>query len=437
MIEKNARRHALESLIKCYANSRYSNLEIDSVLRRVSLSPEDKRLYTALVYGVIEKTVTLDYIIRQFSSIADEKIAVNIRHALRLGIYQILYLDRVPDSAAVNETVELVKGFENKGAIAFLNGVLRAVCRGREEIAARIGRLRGAEYYSVNYSYPLWMAEHFMQSYGEERAEEIMRRMNLPSYPTLRVNTLKTTAAALHERLTADGVRCALQSEREVALLQPYPVEALYGFEDGLFFVQDSASVLAVRLLAPRAGDLVVDPCACPGGKSFSAAMEMENRGTLHAMDLHENKLSLVQSGAKRLGVGIIATRAHNAKTPFDPLLGKADRVICDLPCSGLGVISKKPDIRHKSKEETERLPALQKEILRASSAYLKPGGVLLYSTCTLNPEENERVTEAFFRDHPGFESLHRKTYFPKQETDDGFFIELIRKKERAKEHGI
>ncbi len=428
MTEKNARRHAFESLIKCFSNGRYSNLETDSVIKKTNLSPEDKRLYTALVYGVIEKTITLDYIISRFSAVDQSKIATNIRHALRLGIYQILYLDRVPDSAAVNETVALVKGFENMGAISFLNAVLRSVCREKDKVDSLIGELRGNEYLSVKYSFPLWMAAHFVGSYGA-RAEDIMQSLNLPAYPTLRVNTLKTTAEKLYEGLRASGVQCSVKSGEAIALSRSYPVDSLYGWGDGLFFIQDTASILATTLLGPKPGELVVDSCACPGGKSFSAAIAMGNKGTVHSMDLHENKLSLIESGAKRLGLDIIKTRAHNAKAPLGELVGKADRVICDVPCSGLGVISKKPDIRYKSKEEMDKLPALQKEILRACAAYLKPGGVLLYSTCTLNPEENEMVTADFLADSPGFERLHGKTYFPKKETDDGFYIELIKRK--------
>lgn len=411
----NARSLAFESLKKCTKDGKYSNLEVLSSLSRVNLDPRDKALYTALVYGVIEKGITLDHVLSDYSRIPLEDLDVGALVSLRLGLYQILFMDRVPDHSACDEAVKLVP----KSAKSFVNGVLRAILREKDEVIKSIETAP----LSVKYSVPQWMISIWQDGYGEEKTLEILKGFESRPPMTLRVNTLK---------ITADELLCHIDGK-------PHPIhsdmiyaagnaEGLYGYAEGLFFVQGTNSRTAVKALGLQAGETVIDTCACPGGKSFSAAIDMKNQGRIYSFDLHSNKLSLITRGAKRLGIDIITADTCNAASPCEELLGSADAVICDVPCSGLGIIAKKPDIKYKNYSDVERLPKIQAEILSASSGYLKSGGRLLYSTCTLNPEENERITEEFLKEHKNFRRAegYPVTAFPSDDSDDGFFYDLL-----------
>ena len=429
----NVREAAFLSLGKCLCGDKFSNLELDSAIKKYGFSPSDKAFFTTLVYGVIEKKLTLDYVIGHFSSKPIDKIEPKLINILRLGAYQIIYLDRTPDSAAVNESVELAKKHTHKGTSGFVNGILRNIARNKNALPFpdRSGDPMG--YLSVKYSLPIWLCQKWSEDYGENKAEEILSAVNVNPPITLRVNTLKTTRDELLARLRSKGIDAEKTSlsGNGVKLMKSVAVSELDVLDEGLCYVQDEASQLCVSALGAKAEETVIDTCSCPGGKSFGIAMDMGNKGRLISLDIHESKLSLVKNGAEKLGISIIDASVHNGSTPKDELIGKADRVLTDAPCSGLGVIAKKPDLRHKSFDDISRLPDIQYKILCSSSEYVKSGGVLVYSTCTLNKDENERVVEKFLENNGEF-SLSGEgmpfdepmlTLFPSEHGTDGFFI--------------
>ncbi len=411
------RRLAFDSLKKCSKDGKYSNLEVLSSLSRTELDTRDKALYTALVYGVIEKSITLDYLLSKYSRLPLEKLDANTLTALRLGLYQIVYMDRIPDFSACDESVKLVP----HSSKSYVNAVLRAAVKNKDGIE----KVLDSAPLSVKYAVPDDIIGIWRRGYGEDVTLEILEGFMQKPPMTLRINTLKTSVKEFLRHV--DGKE---HPELSDVVYASGNAEALYGFDDGLFFVQGSNSRRAVAALSLKAGETVVDTCACPGGKSFSAAIDMKNQGKIYSFDLHANKLSLVSKGAQRLGIDIIEADVCNATAPRAELEGRADAVICDVPCSGLGIIAKKPDIKYKSLSDIERLPKIQLDILSASSLYLKNGGRLMYSTCTLNPDENEKVTDAFLLSHPEFKRADGfpKTYFPSQTSDDGFFCDLLLK---------
>ncbi len=418
-----ARSLALLSLIALERDGRYSNLEVDSRLSRNSdsLSDADRALYTRLVYGVTEKRLTLDYIISNFSSEPLDALDEDVKTALRLGIYQLRFTDRIPEHAAVSETVDLVRR-SRKG---YVNAVLRTYIRAGKPLCLPDENGDRIKYLSVKHSIPEPLVDHYIRSYGEESAEALLGSLNREPKTGLRINTLKISVIDALKRLGgtlssfADGI----------LLVDGLSEDAKAGIADGLWFVQDEASRAATVLLGAKPGETVVDTCACPGGKSFSAAIDMENRGKVFSFDLHANKLSLIEKGAARLGISIIETAERDARTPDASLVGQADRVLCDAPCSGLGVIAKKPDIRYKDLSSLARLPEIQYGVLCGASEYVKNGGTLVYSTCTLNPDENERTVERFLGEHADFDLISEKTFFPHIDGCDGFFAaKMIRK---------
>ncbi len=431
----NARELAFHSLLSSEKNGKYSNLELDSVLKKNPLSPADKNLYTTLFYGVLERKISLDHLIESYSSRPLSSLSKGVQQVLRLGLYQIFYLDRIPDNAAVNESVQLIKNTKEASAASFVNALLRTACRNKEQ-GFRFKNESENQRLSVIYSYPLWMVELWIKAYGNKKACRIMDAQNQKSALTIRVNTLKTDRDSLAKRLLDHGVETTPCPEAASALQihGNFSLQASEEFKEGLFFVQDLSSQIACQLLAPAPGETVFDVCCCPGGKSFHAAMLMNNLGTLRCCDLHPSKLTLVKQGASNLGIRCLDVFPNDSSQLKEEWIGTADKVICDVPCSGLGVIGKKPDIRQKEQKEILRLPQIQKNILNASARYLKKGGTLLYSTCTLNPEENERITEEFLKNNSGFRRSptlsEPLTIFPEAHNKDGFFIDLIERTE-------
>lgn len=432
----NVREAAFLSLGKCTPGGKYSNLEVDSAIKKYGFTGSDRAFFTALVYGTIEKRITLDYVISRFSSKPPEKLEPKVLDILRLGAYQILFLDRVPDSAACNESVELAKYHTHKGTSGFVNGVLRSISRGKNAI--EYPEKGNAGYLSVKYACPEWLCTMWERDYGYEKCESILSGLNRNPRITLRVNTLKTDRESLKKRLSDDGIGCTgtVLSENGLVLDEYTPIGDVTALADGLCFVQDEASQLCTAAVDAHPGDTVIDACCCPGGKSFGIAMSMGNKGRIFSLDLHESKLSLIEKGAERLGIGIISVAVQNGAKIREEFIGKADRVLCDVPCSGLGVIAKKPDLRHKSPEELERLPEIQYAILDTASRYVKPGGKLIYSTCTVNKRENEENRERFLREHPEYSGCAEAmpfgksevTLFPDEHGTDGFYIAAFRK---------
>ncbi len=422
----NPREMAQKVLDRVESAAQYSNLALDTAIRRSNMSAEDRALFTTLVYGVIERKLTLDACIAAHSSRAQETLDTGIRNLLRMGIYQMLYLDRVPDHAAVNETVALAP----KRARGYVNAVLRSFAKDGKRIPVpeRESDLTG--YLSVTYSVGVPLCETFLRELGAEKTERILAAFQRPAFPVLRVNPLRTDRDTLLRRLSDAALPAepCRESRMGIRLLRPVPVAELPGFAEGDFFVQDEASQLCVTALDAKAGMTVLDLCACPGSKSFGAAMDMENDGRVISCDLHENKLSLVRSGADRLGIRIVETEARDAREENPVWRECADRVLCDVPCSGFGVLAKKPELRYKDPAGSRELPQIQREILRTAAAYVCPGGKLVYSTCTLLPEENERNVAAFLETNPSFSLTEMRTFLPEEGTD-GFFYAVLQKK--------
>ena len=396
----SARSIALRLLVDMERKGQYSNLALDHALQNEPLSPKDKALLTTLFYGVIEKQITLDYYIRALSSRPIETLDTEVLGLVRLGLYQLIFLDRIPAHAAINESVALA-GRKRAG---FVNAILREYTRRGADIPLPDKETHPIAYLSVNYSYPESLCELFEDLYSFEECESLLGAFNRPQPLTLRVNTLKTTREDLLARLHAKGVSAEICPHAPHGIrCEGGAVRDLPGFDEGHFFVQDEASQLCVETLDAREGHTVIDTCACPGSKSFGIAMSMNNKGVLHAFDLHKNKLSLVETGARRLGIDILRTAARDGRIFVPELEESADRILCDVPCSGLGIVAKKPEIRYKNLDDIKNLPDIQLAILENASPYLHPNGVLVYSTCTLVREENENNVARFLTRHPEF----------------------------------
>ena len=442
----NARECAFVSL-KRYANSqKYLNIEADATIRRAKLQDAERNLYTALFYGTVERQITLDYVIAQLCPNRPlENIDENVLLILRLSLYQLLYLDRVPAYAVLDQAACLTRRFAASAAVPFVNGVLRAATRMGKQISYPDRRQDFIGYLSVFYSVPRWLCEMWTDAYGKTKTERILSTMQTHAPVTLHCNTQKTTCDKVIATLKESGIDAHLVpfAPRAVQIGTDVSVQKLTGLQSGDYFVQDLSSQISMLLFDPHAGEKIMDACACPGGKSFAAAVQMQNQGVVDAFDLHENKLNLIRRTAEALGLSIITARTHNASV-FDPeLFEKYDRVLCDVPCSGLGVLAKKPEIRHKDPTSFARLPQIQSQILDNCSRYVKPGGLLQYSTCTLSVAENEEVVKRFLSAHDEFSPVPFSygpvvgsegmcTIFPDQFEQircDGFFVAQMRKK--------
>ena len=421
----SARSLALETLKKCEAGGQFSNIALDLALKKSDLSESDRALATTLFYGVIEKRITLDYVISRLSSRALGEIDRDTLALLRMGVYQLRFLDRIPDHAAINETVSLATA-KTKG---FVNAVLRSYTRQASEIALPEREAGESRALSVRFSVCEELCGKLLSIFGYERCESIFASLEGKDHLTLRANTLKISRDELVDKVAG-----------EKTALSPYGVKtsgqvtSLYGFAEGLFYVQDEASQLCAMALGAKEGERVVDTCSCPGSKSFGIALDMKNQGEIYSFDLHANKLSLVESSAKRLGIDIIKTEERDARKPREELVGKVDRVLCDVPCSGFGVLKKKPELRYKDPKASAALPNIQYDILENSARYLKTGGVLIYSTCTIFPEENEDNINRFLAAHGEFSLCPFEagelrcergmiTLLPYDYGTDGFFI--------------
>ncbi len=422
-----ARSLAFRSLVKSTRDGKYSNLELNATLEKKTLSSEERSLYARLYLGVTEKKITLDYLLSRISSIPLNEVEAEVLCLLELGAYQILYMDRIPDRAAIFETVELGKRV-CPSAASYINAVLRKLSAEQREILSYLD-IPGKKGLALRYGYPKWMVTLWQDAYGKERCERILEAHNTPPALTLRINTLKISVEEYCKILESQGISFHKNTlcQNGVTLEKNMAPTALYGFDEGLFFVQDAAAQHAIDRLGAKAGEKVLDLCASPGGKSFGAAMDMEGKGEILSLELYESRLSLIDEGAERLGIKIIRTEQNDSSVFREEFKERFDRVICDVPCSGYGTIAKKPDIRHKSPAEAESLPALQRAILETGAAATKKGGKLVYSTCTLNPAENERITDAFLLDHPEFVRIGKaETIFPVGGENDGFFCDLL-----------
>lgn len=436
----NPREAALAALERCRRDGAWSGAAIDMAIKRYALDRRDGALASRLCLGVLQNSRLLDFYINCYSNTPSDRLEARVRDILRLGIYQLVMLDKIPARAAVNESVALCKSSGCARASGLVNAVLRKVSNSLDQLP-RIPGEGTAEYLSIKYSHPRWIAEKIMQQKGYAFAEAFLAANNCPSPLDLQVNTLKTDKESICRSLLRLEIDFSVPEYPGNCLsLKGGSVSALPGFEEGLFYVQDRAAAMAVSILGLKPGMQVLDACAAPGGKSFAAAIAMENQGSILDCDIHEKKLPLIQSGAQRLGVEILSTRQADARQPLPELQGRFDAVIADVPCSGLGVIRKKPEIREKTGEETARLPQIQRDILENISRCVRPGGVLLYSTCTVLREENEDVVGWFLRRHSEFEAEDFSvgtrsaekgmyTFWPNVDGTDGFFAAKLRRK--------
>ena len=432
-----AREAALRALVACEQQGAWSDGFLKKILRTAGLDSRDAALTTRLCFGVLQNRLLLDHYLGKLSTVKLEKMEPAVRNALRLGAYQVLFLDRVPDHAAVSEAVDLArKGSKNPRSAGLVNGVLRSLVRQKDS-------LEPPEDPAVRYSHPRWLADLFTRRLGREEAAALMAADNGEPPTCAQVNTTKATVEAVADSLRAEGVEVTPHPWLPNCLLLSHTgsLEELTAFRDGLFYIQDAAAKLAVLAADPREGMDVLDACAAPGGKSFAAAIAMEGRGKVVSCDIHPHKMDLIRAGAKRLGLDCITAQVLDGKECKEEYLDGFDLVLADVPCSGLGIIRKKPDIRYKDPKPLEGLPRVQKAILDNVCRYVKPGGVLLYATCTLLERENEDVVRAFLDKHKDF-TLERfqlpgdfegaregmVTCWPHRHGTDGFFFAKLRR---------
>ena len=443
----NARAAALKALLRVEGQEGYSNLVLNAELDAMGADPLDRSLATAIFYGVLERRLTLDYIIGFFSKIPVKKLSPAVREILRIGLYQIRFLEKIPPSAAVNESVNLARRNGAARSAGFVNAVLRSYLRAPGRAAFPDRDREPLRYRSVFYSCPEELIAFWQGAYGESVADGILESLLCRPSIFARVNNTKVSEEQLIKRLAGENVKAvpAPFPENAVRLDTPGSLPGTAAYRDGLFHVQDLSSQLCCRVLGPKPGERVLDVCAAPGGKSFTLAELMENRGEILAFDKYESRTELIRQGAARLGLSIIRAQVRDAAADTekeDP--APADRVLCDVPCSGLGVLRRKPEIRYKFPSALDSLPDLQYRILCRSSRLVKPGGVLLYSTCTLNPAENSGVAGRFLTEHRDFSPLslplqgpagrlvpepdNQLTLFPQACGTDGFFISAFRR---------
>lgn len=399
-MKPTARKAAFDLLCRQERLGSYSNLALDESLRELRLDAKEAALTTQLFYGVLERRITLDYALSRHLRQPLKKLKPQVLTILRLGAYQILFLTKIPQSAVVNEAVKLAKSSGCGFAGGLVNGVLRSLAR--EPLT--YDKLEDpCKRSSVQYACPEWLVRMWQSAYGEDNAVGILKSAFGRPPLHIRVNTVKTSDDALIKRLTEEGAVVQKAAPPHALTLEHTgAVEKLPSFQDGLFHVQDLSSQYCAMALGVHPGDRVLDLCAAPGGKSFTLAQWMENEGELSAFDLYPQRAALVAEGAKRLGLSCIQAKTGNAEE-YDEKIGKFDKILCDVPCSGLGILRRKPEIRFKSPLDIDNLPDLQYRILCTASNYCTPGGRLVYSTCTLHPKENEGVVSRFLEEHLEF----------------------------------
>lgn len=425
-----ARDVALTALIACRRQGAWSDGILKQTIGRNGLDRRDAALASHLCYGVLQNQMLLDFEICQYLNGDVRKLQPQVADILRLGVFQLTLCDKIPVSAAVNEAVEQAKRFANRRAAGLVNGVLRNIVRNLDNLPQPTDL-------ATRYSHPQPLVDLLIQAVGQEKIEPLLASHNCAPEITAQTNTLKITTDALAEQLEALGVNAQSHPWLDDCLIlsDSGSVEQLEPFRQGLFYVQDPAAKLAAKCAGVKPGMAVLDCCAAPGGKSFACAIAMENCGHILSCDIHPHKIQLLEKGAARLGIDILTAQVQDASQLRGEWVGQMDVVIADVPCSGLGVIRKKPDIRYKDLSQIRRLPQIQQAILKNQAQYVKPGGVLLYSTCTVLPQENEEVIGCFLAEHPEYapESLPMAesgmvTLLPCDQGTDGFFICKLRR---------
>jgi 16S rRNA (cytosine967-C5)-methyltransferase len=440
----NARETALHIVNDIEIQGAYANIALAKILIAHKLNDQDRRFVTELVYGTVKTKVTIDYFLAKFISRGLKSLSPVILNILRIGVYQLMFLTKVPASAACNQSVELAKKYGHAGTVKFVNGVLRNIARSPEKLTYPDKQSQPVEFLSLVYFHPQWMIKRWLERFGYDETEQLCQANNEIPPLSLRTNTLKIDRLALLEILEQEGVTCeSVNNVPEGILCSKHPsLGSLTSLKDGLFQVQDISSMLVAHVLGAKPGEYVIDACGAPGGKSTHIAALMNNQGRVLSVDLYDHKLALIRQNAERLGITIIETLALDATELASANVGLADRVLVDAPCSGLGVLRRKPDARwRKNAALLTELPILQGTILESAAQCLKPEGTLVYSTCTTEPEENEQVVQRFLQQNSQFvleetglflpcpvhEALVQ--YLPHRDHQDGFFIARMRRK--------
>lgn len=432
----NTRQSAFEALLKTEKEGAYSNIALDLLLSKSGYDTRDRAFVSNLFYGVIERKLTLDYQIGLYTAKPVSKMKADLLTVLRLGAYQLLFMDKVPSSAAVNESVNLTK----KNGLSHASGLVNAVLRKIDKNALLLPSEENySEYLSVKYSCPQWLINKWIKEYGRENAEGILAHSLGACKTYIRVNNTLTCADELIKMLGDEGVNAVktnIENCLEVAL-NGRGVESLESFKNGFFHVQDAACQLCAASLKAKPGDRVFDLCAAPGGKTYTIAECMNGEGEVLSFDIHSHRVELISKGAQRLALSSVKAMVGDACV-YNDKYGQADAVLCDVPCSGFGIIGRKPEIKYKDPDEVKSLPALQLEILQNGAKYVKQGGRLVYSTCTLSHSENEKVCKKFLESTSDFRAVspfgdntegEYVTLFPHLNDTDGFFIACFERK--------
>ena len=433
---KSARQIAFEALLKVHKDGAYSNLIVDSLLKEnPGLDERDKSFVCNIVYGTLDRLILIDYNLGLYLNQPVKKLKPELHTILRMGTYQLLFMDKVPSRAAVNESVNLAKVNKSHFAASMVNAVLRRVSDNGLRLPDSADN--ETEYLSVKYSCPQWLISLWIDSYGYDNAVNLCEKALETPPLVIRCNTVKITVDDLIWKLAEEGVVATKSDILPEALIidTSVAVDELDAYKNGLFHVQDSASQICCLAVDAKPGETVFDLCSAPGGKAFTMAEMMENTGVLRAFDIYQSRVELIRNGASRLGLSNVFSYLSDASI-FNENYGLADRVLCDVPCSGLGIIRRKPEIRFKNPSDIDNLPDLQYRILCNAVRYLKDGGRLIYSTCTLNPKENSEVCDRFLKEHPDFSavdilpSIRRYsdeekylTLMPHIHSTDGFFV--------------
>jgi 16S rRNA (cytosine967-C5)-methyltransferase len=439
---QNPREAALLILDNIYQRGAYANLALAKGLRGAPLSLLDRKLATELVYGTVKTTGTLDWYLCRVINRPFRKMAPRLRTILRMGAFQILYLERIPDSAAVNESANLTRKYVNENSVKLVNGVLRQLSRTKQQWKFPEGENHIFERIALEQFHPEWLVRRWNYRFGLAEAEAMCRYDNQVPPVCVRANTLRISRDELLEKLTDLGIRAEASTwSADGIICRHIPsLESMMKEYGPLLYIQDESSMLVAPILNPKPMDTVLDFCSAPGGKTTHLAQYMQNKGSILAMDLYDHKLRLVQENASRLGITCITTLVHDGTQPLKGWESKADAVLVDAPCSGLGVLNRRAEARWTKQERTlSQFPPIQKKILSNAARCVKVGGHLLYSTCTLERDENSRVRTAFLETHPEFRSLpfsHPLTGEPVEELQilpwrvgiDGFYLCLFEK---------
>ena len=445
-----ARDLAVNIINEVHEQGAYANVALVRNLRKTELSEQDRRFVTELVYGVIKAGDTLDWILRRYCNRPLKKIPAMVREILRLGVYQIFYLDRVPASAACNTAVELTKKYSHQGTVKFVNAVLRTAVREPKRAEFPSGKGKVAEGLALAMQHPYWLVKKWLKEFGYAETKALCEFNNQQPVLSVRTNTLRTSRHELIKELQAAGAvaETSAWTPEGVIITKHGALDKLTALQEGLCQVQDESSMLVAHVLDPKPDEFIIDCCSAPGGKTTHIASLMQDKGRIVASDIYEHKLARIEENAARLGISSIETELLDARKIGEEYREMADRVLVDAPCSGLGVLRRKPDARwNKSAAEIDALPALQLEILASAAKALKSGGVLVYSTCTIEASENKQVVTEFLAQHKEFSLDFTGKYlpgelgkkwaaekmiqlYPQRDGIDGFFIARMQKKQ-------